>query len=149
MELSFQKALTVFSSLTGKEQEKSLIIGADTIVAFCGRILGKPADEKEAFAMLETLSGKSHSVYTGVTLAWTDGQAVKTRQFYEQTDVVFWELSKKQILSYIASGEPMDKAGAYGIQGLAAAFVKEIHGDYYNVVGLPVSRLLREIEAAS
>lgn len=145
MELSCQKASDI--SVSDKEKEDCLIIGADTIVAFHDQILGKPADETQAFSMLTALSGSTHQVYTGVTLIrWKHGQR-QVKTFYEQTDVSFYSLSPKQIKAYIASKEPMDKAGAYGIQGLAAMFVRRIEGDFYNVVGLPVARLIREMDA--
>jgi septum formation protein len=145
LELSEQKAADIAASVSDPEKENSLIIGADTVVALNNQILGKPTDEKDAFSMLESLSGTSHQVYTGVTLIyWENGQKM-VRSFYEQTEVFFYPLTSEQIRSYIATGEPMDKAGAYGIQGLAAAFVRRIEGDYYNVVGLPVSRLLQEM----
>lgn len=121
-----------------------LIIGADTIVVKDGRILGKPKDKDDAFSMLMSLSGTTHQVYTGVALISSEWEA----QFCEKTDVTFYPMTKKEITDYISTGEPMDKAGAYGIQGLGGRFVKEIHGDYNNVVGLPIARLyhvLKEI----
>lgn len=119
------------------------VIGCDTVVAVDGRILGKPTDEEDAFNMLRLLSGRTHSVYTGVTIFNKD----KRHSFYVKTDVTFFELSDKEIESYIKTGEPFDKAGAYGIQGKGSMLVKEIKGDYFNVVGLPVSRLKRELDA--
>lgn len=145
MELSCQKAEDISSRLSQTEKEDCLIIGADTIVALDNQILGKPSDEAEAFSMLSALSGISHQVYTGVTLIHWKKNTKEIRTFYEQTEVFFYSITPKQIKAYIATGEPMDKAGAYGIQGLAAAFVRKIDGDYYNVVGLPVSRLLQEM----
>ena len=121
-----------------------LIIGADTIVVKDGCILGKPADEADAFSMLMSLSGTTHQVYTGVALISAEWEV----QFCEKTDVTFYPMTKKEITEYIQTGEPMDKAGAYGIQGIGGRFVKEIHGDYNNVVGLPIARLyhvLKEI----
>lgn len=147
MELSAQKAADISSSLLDTEKEDCLIIGADTVVCLNHKILGKPADEKEAFAMLNDLSGTSHQVYTGVTLIYWKKGNKQLKSFYEKTDVFFYPLRPDQIESYIATGEPMDKAGAYGIQGLAAAFVRRIEGDYYNVVGLPVARLIQEMES--
>ncbi|MBQ7446402.1 MAG: septum formation inhibitor Maf [Eubacterium sp.] len=122
----------------------TLIIGADTIVVKDGRILGKPADEADAYAMLMSLSGSTHQVYTGVALISAEWEV----QFCEKTDVTFYPMTKQEITEYIQTGEPMDKAGAYGIQGIGGRFVKEIHGDYNNVVGLPIARLyhvLKEI----
>lgn len=119
-----------------------LVIGADTIVALDGAILGKPADEEDAFRMLRALSGRGHRVCTGVALR-KDGAAMCQA---ETTRVFFRELSDREIRTYIASGEPMDKAGAYGYQGLASLFVERIEGDFFNVVGLPLCRLGRMLE---
>lgn len=139
MELSAQKAQDVYSRL--EAPENFLVLGSDTVVAYDGNILGKPEDEEGAFAMLRMLSGKSHSVFTGVTLVSDAG--VDT--FYEETKVEFYEMSDEEIRNYIKTGEPMDKAGAYGIQGKAAAFIKGISGDYYNVVGLPVAAVMHRL----
>ena len=114
-----------------------IVIGADTIVVCDGTILGKPKDEADAFRMLSMLSGRVHQVMTGVTVLRGD----RKHSFTEITDVYFRPLSEKEILSYIHSGDPMDKAGAYGIQSGASLFVEKIVGDYYNVVGLPVCHL--------
>ena len=125
-------------------QPEDVVIAADTIVVLEGRVLGKPQSEAHAEAMLTALSGKDHQVMTGVTVI--RGHRVLTHT--EITDIHFRELSQKEIRSYVATGEPMDKAGAYGIQGGAALFAEKMHGDYYNVMGLPVCRLwqmLREI----
>ncbi len=116
-----------------------LIIAADTVVALDGRVLGKPQDQGEAFAMLSALSGREHRVYTGVTVLG-GGQAATE---HEETAVAFRALSPEEIRDYIATGEPMDKAGAYGIQGVGALLVQGIRGDYCNVVGLPLFRLGR------
>ena len=115
------------------------VIGADTVVAIDGEILGKPANTDEAEEMLKKLSGKTHSVFTGVTVI-KDGE---THSFCEKTDVKFFDLSEKEINNYVKTGEPLDKAGAYGIQGFGALLVEGINGDYFNVVGLPISRLNR------
>ncbi|MRX71427.1 septum formation inhibitor Maf [Bacillus lacus] len=122
--------------------QHSFVIGADTVVVLDGVILGKPRDKEEAFSMLSGLSGSTHSVLTGVCLM----QGSRTVSFYESTSVTFYELSETEIRSYIESGEPMDKAGAYGIQGLGSLLVKELHGDYFSVVGLPVARTIRELK---
>lgn len=114
-----------------------VVIAADTIVVLDGKILGKPADRAEAIAMLQALSGRDHQVMTGVTVLKGDTCLTHT----EITDIHFRELSDSEIRNYVASGEPMDKAGAYGIQGGAALFADSMHGDYYNVMGLPVCRL--------
>ena len=115
------------------------VIGADTVVAIDGKILGKPADKADAAAMLGELSGKTHSVFTGVTVIKNGAE----HTFYCETKVEFYPLTDDEIERYIATGEPLDKAGAYGIQGYGSLLVKGIEGDYFNVVGLPVSRLCR------
>ena len=117
----------------------TLVIAADTVVALEGAVLGKPADQREAFAMLSALSGNRHYVYSGLTVI--QGDRVATQ--HECTTVTFRELEPEEISHYIATGEPMDKAGAYGIQGLGAMLVSGIEGDYFNVVGLPIFRLSR------
>ncbi len=123
------------------------IIGADTVVAIDGRILGKPANEEDALSMLKELEGRHHHVYTGVTLLLEKaGEEEPVSQvFFEETEVEFTPMSDQEIRDYVATGEPMDKAGAYGIQGIGARYIKGIRGDYNNVVGLPVGRLYREI----
>ena len=121
-----------------------VVVAADTIVVCEGRILGKPHNEAQAQAMLRLLSGRDHQVMTGVTVIRDD----TVRSFTEVTDIHFRELSDKEIRAYVATGEPMDKAGAYGIQGGAALFCTRMVGDYYNVMGLPVCHLgqvLREM----
>lgn len=153
-ELSSQKALEIAELITQYDREHSdittptdiMVIGADTVVAYANEILGKPKDEADAKRMLTMLSGKTHSVYTGVTVVLIDkeGRAGKIT-FHEKTDVVMYEMSEKQIDRYIATGEPMDKAGSYGIQGKCAIHIKAIEGDYNNVVGLPVARLYQEL----
>lgn len=142
MELSAQKAKAVAGQLAGSGQNVA-VLGADTVVAADGRILGKPKDRQEAVQMLELLSGRSHQVYTGVTLV--DGNSGKTKTFAEKTLVQVAPLTTQQIEAYVDTGEPMDKAGAYGIQGLFAAYIEGISGDYNNVVGLPVGRVCREL----
>ena len=124
--------------------DEDVVIAADTVVVCDGRILGKPADEADAFRMLRLLSGKDHQVMTGLTVLRGDTATVCT----EVTDIHFRKLSDEEIWAYIRTGEPMDKAGSYGIQGGAALFAEKIVGDYFNVVGLPVCRLgqiLKEI----
>lgn len=123
------------------KNEQQIVIGADTVVAIDDKILGKPKDKQNAFDMLKMLSGKTHSVFTGVTI--TKGESTNT--FAVETRVTFFELSDQEILDYIATKEPMDKAGAYGIQGYGSLLVKEIQGDYFNVVGLPISKLNQEL----
>ncbi|WP_409301944.1 Maf family protein [Peribacillus sp. SCS-155] len=137
-QLAYRKAAEVNRSHKG-----SIIIGSDTVVAIEGDILGKPAGRDDARATLKRLSGKAHSVYTGVAIIKDEYSKI----FAEKTEVTFWELSDEEIEKYLDSGEPYDKAGSYGIQGLGSLLVKSIAGDYYTVVGLPVSRLAREIKA--
>lgn len=124
-----------------------LILAADTTVALEGEELGKPADEAEARQMLRRLSGRGHDVYTAVYLILV-GEDGSTRESStcEQTHVTFFDLAEDEIESYVATGEPLDKAGAYGIQGIGRALVRDIDGDYFNVVGLPVARTLRAID---
>ena len=116
---------------------EDLVIAADTIVVCQGRVLGKPRSQAEAVSMLQLLSGRDHQVMTGCTLVRGD----RTETFTEVTDLHFRTLSRKEIDNYVATGEPMDKAGSYGIQGGAALFCERMVGDYYNVMGLPVCRL--------
>ncbi|WP_297212276.1 Maf family protein [uncultured Flavonifractor sp.] len=131
--ISLEKALAV----QAQEGDCPIILAADTVVALDGAVLGKPADELEAFKMLSTLSGCRHQVYTGLTVLRGEERYTVS----EETTVTFRELSGEEIDRYIATGEPMDKAGAYGIQGYGALLVEGIQGDYYNVMGLPVCRL--------
>lgn len=162
-ELASQKALDVYNMCDDKD---ALVIGADTIVAIDGKILGKPKSEEEAINMLRGLSGRTHEVYTGVSFVWSDmhngeendvkdsknsrnldnANCIHTHTFYECTRVTFYEMSDEEIRSYVSSGDPMDKAGSYGIQGRCAIYIKGIEGDYNNVVGLPISRLYQELK---
>ena len=130
-------------NLNGKRQPELLVIGADTVVCCEGKILGKPHSREAAAEMLTALQGRSHEVYTGVTL-YSQSETVT---FFECTQVEFFPMTEVEISEYIDSKEPMDKAGAYGIQGLGARFVKGIRGDYNNVVGLPVGRLYQELKS--
>ncbi|HHU21903.1 MAG TPA: septum formation protein Maf [Clostridiales bacterium] len=116
---------------------EDIIIAADTIVEAEGRILGKPVDEKQAAAMLRSLSGRSHRVFTGVTVIGGGRELTCA----EETVVRFRPITESEIWAYIATGEPMDKAGAYGAQGIASLFVEGVHGDFFNVMGLPLCRL--------
>ncbi|WP_321973537.1 Maf family protein [Paratractidigestivibacter sp.] len=144
------EASRLLATERGLVDADGLLVAADTIVWDDeGRVLGKPADEEDARRMLRALAGRIHHVSTGCcAVALGDGLAAKKRaSFVETTDVEFWPLNDAQIDVYIASGEPMDKAGAYGIQGKGRVLVRGIRGDYFSVVGLPVSRLAREIEA--
>lgn len=135
MRLSAQKANNVAKRVEGG----AIVIGADTVVAIDGRILGKPDSESDAAEMLGRLSGRVNTVYTGITV--TDTRSGKTVSDYESTDVRFRELSRAEIEGYVRSGEPMDKAGAYGIQNLGALLIEGVIGDYFNVVGLPLCKL--------
>lgn len=117
--------------------DNDIVIGADTVVSIDGKILGKPADKEHAKQMLRALSGREHSVFTGITII----KGSMEKSFYAETRVKFFDLSEKEISDYIETGEPMDKAGAYGIQGFGSLLVEKIDGDYFNVVGLPVSIL--------
>lgn len=142
-ELAQQKARDV-AEVTGREMAKDslLVIGADTIVVYEGKILGKPEDKEDAVRMLTMLQGKEHSVYTGVALLSGEQEIV----FAEETRVQMCPMTPEEILWYVNTGEPMDKAGAYGIQGLCARFIRQIQGDYNNVVGLPVGRIYQELK---
>lgn len=143
-ELSRQKAVDIWEQLSGADnQPELLVIGADTVVCCEGKILGKPHSREAAAEMLTALQGRSHEVYTGVTL-YSQSEAIT---FFECTQVEFYPMTEAEISDYIDSKEPMDKAGAYGIQGLGARFVKGIRGDYNNVVGLPVGRLYQELKS--
>lgn len=139
-ELSRQKALDVYKKHDNKD---ILVIGADTIVSVDNKILGKPKTKQEAYEMLKTLSGRTHEVYTGVCFATNK----KIHTFNECTKVTFYEMTDNEIWSYVNTNDPMDKAGAYGIQGKCAIYIKEINGDYNNVVGLPISRLYHELKS--
>lgn len=141
-ELSYQKAMEVARL---HKEEDTLILGADTIVVYEDKIMGKPADEEEAREMLRKLSGKTHCVFTGVTAVLWENQKKTVRTFSEKTEVTFYPMSEEEIMLYVKTREPMDKAGAYGIQGIGAKFIQAIHGDYNNVVGLPVARLYQEV----
>ena len=134
------------SRLCGAEDGDLTVIGADTIVVYRGEILGKPADKSEAYDMLSLLSDRTHQVYTGVSLIIRKHGKISVRTFYEKTDVTFYPIHKDDLHIYIESGDPLDKAGAYGIQGDFAIHVKEIRGDYNNVVGLPIGRLYQELQ---
>ncbi|MBR5152179.1 MAG: septum formation inhibitor Maf [Clostridia bacterium] len=140
MRLAAEKAEHIAKRVTGD----ALILAADTVVVLDGEILGKPKDEKEAFSMLSRLSGCTHQVYTGISVL--DTGSGKSVTEFEVTKVRFRAISREEIRRYIASGEPMDKAGAYGIQELGALFVEGIDGDYFNVVGLPLCHLGRMLE---
>ena len=141
-ELSLCKA----NLAAGEMADGTIIIGADTIVYHDGRILGKPADQEDAVRTLTELQGNTHQVYTGVTVLRREQGEWLPFTFAERTDVTFYPVSEEEIRRYVKSKEPMDKAGSYGIQGSFGIYVKGICGDYSNVVGLPVARLLYEMK---
>ena len=144
-ELAGKKAYAV---LKQNQEEGILVIGADTVVSLDGEILGKPKDGEEAVSVLMRLQGRTHEVYTGVAVLRMENGEIKEHVFSECTKVEFYPVSRKEIEDYVATREPMDKAGSYGIQGAFSAYVKGIRGDYYNVVGLPVGRLFWEMKKA-
>lgn len=133
-ELAKRKALAVW-----EENKDAVVFGCDTVVAVDGKILGKPRDDDEAFDMIKMLSGKAHTVSTGVCICASD----KVSVFSNTTQVEFYPLSDETIRGYVATGESSDKAGAYGIQGFGSVLIKEIKGDYFSVMGLPVSESSR------
>lgn len=141
-ELSLQKASSVAEER--ELEDETVVIGADTIVFYKDRILGKPHDEEEAVKTLCMLQGKTHQVYTGFTFLWKKEGKWKAYSFAEKTDVTFYPVTEREIRAYVRTGEPMDKAGSYGIQGKFGVYVKGINGSYTNVVGLPVGRLFYE-----
>lgn len=154
-ELASQKAKEVAGMVKAYEASHEelvtpqdiMIIGADTIVAYENQILGKPKDEEDAFRMLSMLSGNTHAVYTGVSIVLLGASGMAGElTFYEKTDVVMRGMSEEEIRRYIATGEPVDKAGAYGIQGKCAIYIDKIDGDYNNVVGLPIAAIYRELK---
>lgn len=140
-QLALRKALAVQAQLP--RPEEAVIVGSDTVVAIGGKVLGKPRDKADCLGMMEALSGREHTVHTGVALVWGE----RRRVFRETAGVEFWPLSPEEMEWYAGTGEPYDKAGGYGVQGLGALLVKGIRGDYYTVMGLPVSRLRRELGA--
>ena len=143
-DLALQKAQASLQTLT-KKDAAGVILGADTIVYLGEKIHGKPIDEVEAARMLRSLSNNTHTVFTGVALI--DTKSKKSLTFVEQTSVTFRQLSEEEIIAYVATGSPLDKAGAYGIQeDHGAVFVKKIVGDYYNVVGLPLCSLHQHLK---
>ncbi len=164
-ELSLMKAQHVAEEVEQREKKSSghacisemgtseihlcnvMILGADTIVVLDGQILGKPSDEEAAFSMLKSLQGRMHQVYTGVALLDFDGNGeLHTITHAEETKVYVHEMTDQEIRRYLAAGESLDKAGAYGVQGRFAAYIDRIEGDYYNVVGLPVAYLYHEVK---
>lgn len=126
-----------------KRHPSDTVIGADTTVAVDGTLLGKPKDENDAFRMIRLLSGRTHTVYTGVSVM----SASCSHSFTSATDVEFYDLPDSEILEYIRTGEPMDKAGAYGIQGYGSVLVKKISGDFFTVMGLPIAETIRVLRS--
>ncbi len=142
--ISPEKAVEYLAKVKANAVEKNkdeLIIAADTVVVLDGKILGKPGDENEARKMLSSLSGRRHTVFTGVCIIYNEKEEI----FSDRTEVEFYFLSDEEISEYIKTGEPMDKAGAYGIQGRGSLFVKGIEGDFFNVMGLPVALINRKL----
>lgn len=137
---AYMKALDVFEKLKGNLPEDTYILGSDTIV-YCDSIMGKPKSDEDAYQMLKTLSNKEHQVISGLSII--QGNTGKAITMHELTKVWIRELEDREILEYIASGEPLDKAGAYAIQGIGSLFVEKIQGCYFNVVGLPVNKLFK------
>lgn len=144
--LAAEKAEAVRASL-GAGVRDDLLVAADTIVWIGDEALGKPSDASDATAMLHELSGRTHHVSTGVCAMRLapGGERIAETRFVETTDVTFWKLTEAEVAAYVATGEPLDKAGAYGIQGAGRMLVRRVDGDYPNVVGLPVARLVREL----
>lgn len=147
MELSAQKAEDVFlRCISLLEEEDFVVIGSDTVVAADGKILGKPKDDAEAFEMLSKIQNNRHQVYTGVTIdSYKNGERSR-KTFYECSHVDVYPMTAEEMHGYLARNEHMDKAGAYGIQGAFAIFIKGIEGDYNNIVGLPIARLYQELK---
>ena len=145
-QLSFRKADAV--ARKHLQEQACTVIGADTVVVLDREVLGKPNGEQGAVEMLKELSGRTHQVYTGVSLFLIkDGKLTASQSFHVCTDVTMRPMSDREIADYVATEEPMDKAGAYGIQGKAAVFISGIHGDYYNVVGLPVCETVQQLQS--
>ena len=150
-ELSMRKAEEIYrKDREDRPAESILVIGADTIVVLNGRILGKPKSQAEACEMLRSLQGQKHQVYTGVTLIWNEqedgvGCVKKQHTIHEETEVEFYPMTEQEIEEYVATGDCVDKAGAYGIQTQSGVYIRGICGDYNNVVGLPIARLYHEL----
>ena len=136
-DLSYTKARDVFE----RGNRDAIVIGADTIVVYDEKILGKPKNEKEAYDMIHMLQGEVHKVYTGVSIIWHDNEKTHISSFYAETEVELYHMSEEEIRAYVSTEEPYDKAGGYAIQGYFARYIKQIKGDYNNVVGLPIGRL--------
>lgn len=143
---NFDKKLSDnFGDFSKGDIESPVVIGADTVVSYKQKILGKPKDKEEARAMISGIQGKDHKVITGVTVLWKQDDKVRSLVFAEETQVFVYDMTDEEIEAYISTDEPYDKAGAYGIQGMFGVYVKGIHGDYNNVVGLPIARLYQSL----
>lgn len=144
-ELSAMKAKDVAEGIEGP----AVILGADTVVAYDGQILGKPKDKEDAVRMISNFAGDEHYVYTGVCILIKEADgSVREISFAEGTKVFVYGMTEQEISDYVDSGEPMDKAGAYAIQGKFAPYIKEIEGDYYNIVGFPVAGIYQRLKEA-
>lgn len=146
-ELSFQKASEIFHKILTDSASDLIVIGSDTVVSYNRKVLGKPKDRNDAADMIRMLNGNTHSVFTGVTVFYRVNGKIDSFTFHEETKVEVENMTEDEIASYVATGEPDDKAGSYGVQGQFAIFIKGIIGDYYNVVGLPVARLYKELKS--
>lgn len=147
-ELSLQKAMEVAKKVQPCEGDRIIVIGADTVVAVDGEILGKPADHADAARMIGMIQGREHHVYTGVTVCSVEkASEIRCFSFSEETAVDVFPMNRGEIEGYVSLREPYDKAGAYGIQGAFSVFIRGVRGDYNNVVGLPVARLYHELAA--
>ena len=151
MELAAMKAEDVAGKIpvmydTRDINQDYVVIGSDTVVAVGNEILGKPVDEEDACRMLRMIAGNTHQVYTGVALVVFRDNRIERNVFFEKTDVTMYDMTDEEIRRYVASKEPMDKAGSYAIQGRCAAYVKGIQGEYASVVGLPVARICHELK---
>lgn len=148
-ELAFIKAKDVFdmikNSFSNSADSDLLVIGSDTVVYNDGKVLGKPADEEDAKMMIRSLAGKKHQVYTGVCLI-KNFKDTSVKTFSVKTDVYVDDISDKEIELYVATGDPLDKAGSYGIQGVFSKHIRKIDGDYFNVVGLPVNEVYKHLD---
>lgn len=160
-ELAYIKAMDVFEMIkssanaNASEENELLVIGADTIVYNDGKVLGKPKDEEDAKKMIRSLAGKKHQVYTGVCLISNVDAGVDSasrigdlliQKFYSKTDVYVDDITDREIADYVSTGDPLDKAGSYGIQGVFSKHIRKIDGDYFNVVGLPVNEIYRHLD---
>ncbi len=146
-DLAFQKANEVYLRLKKEYADHDyMVLGADTLVSYDGEVLGKPKDKQEAFDMLKMLSDRTHQVFTGIAIILRTNAEKRTYLLNERTDVTFYPIHDYELRDYIATGDCLDKAGAYGIQGPFAVHIKEIKGDYNNVVGLPIAKLYQAIK---